>query len=184
MKSRKDIAKPLRGAINSLGSTMAGSGLVRRKVVNVDGTRGLDDDLHCFVVQRSYNHFALKVLKRTTGVYSQKIFVFMFSDVLRWWPGQDERPEGVHCQDNIAVLLSRGEDAEVALGGGRAGSGGELGHDTRIKEKILGDVRVSHLCAGKIDGMGIAGVYNVEFSPKHAVDNGTIFHTCHVDVVG
>lgn len=72
----------------------------------------------------------------------------------------------------------------MTLGGGRPGSGSKLGHYTRIEEKVWGDVRVSHLCAGEVDGVGIARVYNVKFSPEHAVDDGTIFHTCHINVVG
>ena len=161
---------------------MAGSGLVGRHV-NVNGTPRVDDHLHRFVVQGCHNHFTLKVFECTTRMHSQEVFVFMFSNVLGRWPGHGKCPEGVDCQDDIAVLLSRGKDAEVTLGGGGTSGGGKLGHDTRIKEKVRGDVRVSHLCSGKIDGMVIAGVHDVEFSPEHAVDDGSIFHTCHVDVV-
>lgn len=72
----------------------------------------------------------------------------------------------------------------MTLGRGRSCSSGKLGHHTRIKEKVRGDVRVSHLCASEFDGVGIAGMYDVKFSPEHAVDDGAIFHTCHIDVIG
>ena len=158
MKSRKDIAKPFRGAINSFGSTMAGSGLARRNDVNVNRAHDPNGHLHRLVVQGRYNHFTFKVFKRTTGMYSQEIFVFVFPNVLGWWPGQSERPKWVDGQDDITILLSRSKDAEVTLGAGWPGSGGKLGHDARIKEKLRGDVRVSHLCASEINGVGIVGV--------------------------
>lgn len=52
------------------------------------GTHGLDDHLHRFIVQGSYDHFTFKVLKRTAWMYSQEVFIFLFSKILGWWPCQ------------------------------------------------------------------------------------------------
>lgn len=77
MKSRKDIAKPFRGAINSLGSTMAGSGLVRRRDVNASELHSPDKltslrsikTLQPFRSQSVRGHH-LDVLARNICVYS------------------------------------------------------------------------------------------------------------------
>ena len=141
-------------------------------------------DSRSFIIERSGHDSGLEVFHSTTRIDPQEILdLVLFYDLSRR-PGHSKGPIRRRSEHNVAILLSRGDDAQVTFGRWWFNDGGQFADSLRVNNQFLGSSFVGHPCATKFHGVVVSIMNDVEFSPEETVDSGSIFHTSHIEFVG